>query len=87
MQMLMKTSWRTDLDPADFFLLPILKNTSKEHIFQDIEEIKGNVTRQPRGIKQNSFQEALQKWNTRWKRSIAREGDQLEGTVYENEVS
>ena len=38
-QMLMKSSCRTDLAPADFSLFPSLKTTLKGHHFQDIEEI------------------------------------------------
>jgi len=33
------------LAPADFFVFPTLKTTLKGHSFQDIEEVKENVTR------------------------------------------
>ena len=45
------------LGSSRLFLLPILKNTSKVHSFQDIEEIKENAMRQLCAIKQNAFQE------------------------------
>ena len=78
-QMLMKTSWRTDLDPADFFLSPTLKG----HHFQDIEEVKENATTQLYAIKQNAFQ----KWKKLWKPAVASGGDHFEGDSGENNVS
>ena len=87
MQMLMKTSCRTDLAPTDFFLFPILKTTLKGHCFQDIEEVKEKVTTQLRVIKQNAFQEAFQKWKKHWNPTVASGGDHFEGDSGKNDVS
>jgi hypothetical protein len=75
------------LDRADFFLFPTLKTTLKRHCFQDIEEVKENVTRQLGTIKQIAFQEAFQKWKKRCQHPVASGGDYFEGTVCENDVS
>ena len=83
MQMLTKTSWRTDLAPTNFFLFPTLKTTLKGHRFQDIEEIKENVTRQLRAMKQNAFQ----KWKKSWKPAVASGGDHFEGNSGETDVN
>ena len=73
------SSWRTDFAPADFFLFPTLENALKWHRLQNIEEIKENMTRQLRAIKQNAFQETFQKWKKGWQPAIASGGDYFEG--------
>jgi hypothetical protein len=59
MQMLMKTSCRTDLTPTKLFLFLTLKTTLKGHRFQDIEEVKENATTQLCAIKENALQETF----------------------------
>ena len=78
-QMLMKTFWRTDLAPADFFEFLTLKTILKEHRFQDIEEIKENAMRQRRAIKQNAFHKAFQKWKKHWQCAVASGENYFEG--------
>ena len=52
-----KNFMKNRLGSSRLFLLPILKNTSKVHSLQDIEEIKENAMRQLCAIKQNAFQQ------------------------------
>jgi hypothetical protein len=48
--------------PADCFLFPKLKTTSKGHRFQTIEEIQENALRELHAIAESAFQEAFQQW-------------------------
>ena len=68
-----------ELAPADFFLFPKLKTTSKGHHFQTIEETQENAIREPCTIKESPFQEAFQQWKKDWERCIASRGDYFEG--------
>ena len=51
-----------DLVPADFFLFPKWKSSSKGRRFQTVEEIEKNYIRDLRAVPQNTFQDAFQKW-------------------------
>jgi len=70
-----------DLAPADFFLFPKLKTTSKGRRFQTIEEIKEYAIRELRAITESAFQETFQQWKKRWELCIASRGDYFEGAV------
>ena len=83
----MKTSCRTDFAPTVSFLFPTLKTRLNGHSFQDIEEVKEKATTQLRAIKQNAFQEALQKCKKRWKPAVASGKEHFEGDSGENDVN
>jgi len=68
-----------DLAPADFFLFPKLKTTSKGRRFQTVKEIQENAVRELRSITESAFQEAFQQWKKRWELCIASRGDYFEG--------
>jgi hypothetical protein len=64
-----------DLDPADLFLFPELKTTSKGLRFQTIDENQENSITELHTIGQSAFQEAFQQWKNYWERCIASRGD------------
>jgi len=70
-----------DLAPADFFLFPKLKTTLKGRLFQTIEEIQENATRELRAITESAFQEAFQKRKNVENGVLPVEGTTLRGTV------
>jgi len=51
-----------DLAPADFSLFPKWKSSLKGRRFQTVEEIEENSIQDLRAVPQNTFQDALQKW-------------------------
>jgi hypothetical protein len=68
-----------DLAPADFFLFPKLKSTSKVQLFQTIQEIVENSLMELHEILKKAYQECFQKWQWRWDRCINAGGEYFEG--------
>jgi len=68
--------------PCDFWLFPKLKYPLKGKIFDDVEEIKRNATRELLAITKNDFQEknCFRKFHC-WQKIIASEGNYFEGDV------
>jgi transposase len=54
-----------DLAPCDFFLFPKIKMALKGKRFQDVDEIKQNVTEELRRVSKNDFYRCFQKWQER----------------------
>lgn len=52
--------------PSDFFLFSHLKKTLKGRLFDELEEIQTNATRQMKVISQSEFQRCFQKCQNRW---------------------
>ena len=73
------TPYSPDLAPANFFLFPKLKTTSKGRRFQTTEDIKENAIRELRAITESAFQEGFQQWKKRWEWCIASRRDYFEG--------
>ena len=67
-----------ELAPADFFMFPKLKTTSKGRRFQTTEEIQENETRELCAITESAFKEAFQQWKKHWEWCIASGGDNSE---------
>jgi len=59
-----------DLAPCNFFLFPQLKKTMKVHLFDDIEDVQANATRQLRAITKSDFQRCFRQWQERWSKCI-----------------
>jgi predicted acetyltransferase len=68
-----------DLASADFFLISKFKTVLKGRLFQTIEEIQENATRELRAIRESAFQEAFQQWKKLWEQCIASRWDYFEG--------
>jgi hypothetical protein len=63
----------SDLAPNDFWLFPKIKSALKGRRFQDIEDIKKNVTTLLKA------QKCFQQWQHRFANYIAAQGEYLEG--------
>jgi hypothetical protein len=68
-----------DLAPSDFFLFPKIKEILKAKHFDDIDDIRSNITAALKAIPQNLLQNCLEGWTRRWHRCIASEGEYFEG--------
>ena len=68
-----------DLAPCDFFLFPKLKNISKVTNFLSTNAIKNAVTKELRGIPQESFQKSIDAWKSRIEKCVELQGDYFEG--------
>ncbi|KAL4119443.1 hypothetical protein QTP88_012252 [Uroleucon formosanum] len=68
-----------DLAPCDFFLFQKIKMALKGKRFQDVDEIKQNVTEQLREVSKNDFHRCFQKWQERWRTCMDSEGAYFEG--------
>ena len=70
-----------DLAPSDFFFFPKLKMKLKGRRFQTLEEIQAESQAVLNTLRETDFQECLKKWQRRWDRCQASEGDYFEGDV------
>jgi len=68
-----------DLAPADFFLFPKLKSTLKGRPFDTTDKIQKNSMNESFAIPK----EAFQRWQKRWERCVASEGNYFEGDKLE----
>jgi len=75
-----------DLAPADFFLFPTLKSTSKGRCFDKYDKIQKNLRKDLFDILKEVFQKAFQSWQKRWKRRVASVGNYFEGNKLEKVV-
>jgi hypothetical protein len=66
------------LSPADFWLLPKLKNVLKRKRFSDAEDIKSRVKKILTDIPLKDFENCFQQWPKRWEHSKELEGDYFE---------
>ena len=76
-------SYSPDLAPADFFLFPKLKTTSKERRFQTIEEIKENTIRELRAFTEREFSSRKHSNNGR---NVGNGVSPVEGTILKGTV-
>lgn len=67
-----------DLSPPDFYLFPKLKISLKGHRFQDIEDIKKNVTAQLRSISSEDYETCFQNLYSRAQKCVSAGGDYFE---------
>jgi len=68
-----------DLAPSDVFLFPKVKEILKWRYFDDIDNIRGNITAALKAIPQNQFQNCFYGWSRRWHRCIASQREYFEG--------
>ena len=68
-----------DLAPCDFFLFTKIKMALKGKLFQDVDEIKQNATKELRGVSKIDFHRCFQKWQERWRTCMDSEGAYFEG--------
>jgi hypothetical protein len=67
------------LAPNDFFLNLKLKEILKGRHFDDIDDIRNNMTAALKDIPQNQFQNYFQGWTRRWNQCIASQWEYFEG--------
>jgi len=72
-------AYSPDLAPNDFFLFPKIKEILKGRHFEDIDDIRINITAALKAIPQNQFQNLFEGWTRRWHRRIASQGEYFEG--------
>lgn len=68
-----------DLAPADFFLFPKMKLKLKGRHFDTVEDIQRESRKILNSIPESDFEKAFQKWQKRWDKCIAAEGNYFEG--------
>jgi [histone H3]-lysine36 N-dimethyltransferase SETMAR len=68
-----------DLSPCDYFLFPKIKKKLKGKIFENIDDIKENVTRELNMVTLNQFSDCFASLQKRWQICIQRGGDYFEG--------
>jgi hypothetical protein len=68
----------SDLAPADFFLFPTVKTAPKGKRFQDVENIKENVTAELNAVPLEAFADCFQKRFERCNKCIQVGGDYFE---------
>lgn len=66
---------------ADFRLLVERKNPLKGNGVEDVKDIKRNATRQPLAVSKTDVKECFRKWEDRWKKVIACEGEYFKGII------
>jgi len=75
---LQQTPYSPDLVPCDFFLFLRLKKFLKGHRFEATEDIKRNSTKTLLDILKEEFAKCFQKWQKRWVKCVAAEGNYVE---------
>ena len=68
-----------DLAPCDFFLFQKFKSTLKETHFDDLENIKTNVTRPLKSVQKEEFSSCMVAWRKRMERCIETQRNYFEG--------
>jgi hypothetical protein len=71
--------YSTDLAPCDFWLFPKLKLTMKGKRFASIPEIEAATTTRRKGLTKDDLQNCFKKWQERWNKCVASQGDYFEG--------
>jgi hypothetical protein len=71
--------YSTDLAPCDFWLFPKLKLTMKGKRFASIPEIEAAATTRLKGLTIDDFKNCFKKWQERWYKCVASQGDYFEG--------
>jgi hypothetical protein len=71
--------YSTDLAPCDFYLFPKLTLTMKGKRFASIAEIEAATTTRLKGLTKDDFQVCFKKWQERWNKCVASQGDYFEG--------
>jgi hypothetical protein len=59
-----------DMAPCDFWLFSQLKTVLKGNRFEDVDEIKKNVTGTLNTIPKDSFKICFQQWQDRWEKCV-----------------
>jgi histone-lysine N-methyltransferase SETMAR len=54
-----------DLAPSDFFLFPKIKEILKGRHFDDIDNVRSNMTAALNSVSQNKFQNCFEGWTRR----------------------
>jgi hypothetical protein len=67
------------LAPSDFFLFPKIDEILKGRHFDDIDDIRSNMTAALKAIPQNQFQNCFEGWTRRSHQCIASQGEYFEG--------
>jgi hypothetical protein len=67
------------LTPCDFFFFPKMKLQLKGSRFDRVEEIQRESLNVLGTLREQDFQHAFQKWQRRWDRCVAAQGDNFEG--------
>jgi len=75
---LQQRPYSPDLAPCDFFLFPRLKKVPKGHRFEATEDIKRNSTKTQLDIPKEEFAKCFQRWQKRWAKCVAAEGNYVE---------
>ena len=73
--------YSSELAPCDFWFFPKLKYPLKEERFEDVEEIKRNVTGQLLAIAITEYKECFRKWEYHWKKVVTSKGKYFEGDI------
>jgi transposase len=68
-----------DPAPSGFFLFQKIKKILKGRHFDDIDDIRSNITAALKAIPQNQFQKCFEGWTRHWHRYIASQGEYFEG--------
>jgi hypothetical protein len=69
----------SDLAPSDFSMFPKIKEILKGRHFNDIDDIRSNITVALKAILQNHFQNCFEVWTRRWHWCIDSQGEYFEG--------
>jgi len=72
-------TYSLDLAPADFFLLPRLKDSMKGTGFADVVTIQERVTAVRRSILTEAFADSFQKLYERCQKCVVKDGNYFEG--------
>ncbi|PNF19795.1 hypothetical protein B7P43_G14544, partial [Cryptotermes secundus] len=70
-----------NLAPNDFFLFPKIREILKGRYFDDIDDIKSNVTAALKAIPQNQYQNCFEGWTRCWQWCIASQREYFEGNL------
>lgn len=68
-----------DLAPCDFWLFPKIKYHLKGQRFDTIEDIQRNTTSALRSLTKQDYAGCFTKWQDRWTKCVAAEGEYFEG--------
>jgi len=66
-----RPAYSPGLAPIEFFLFPKIQEMLKGRHFDDMDDIKSNITAALKAIPQNQLQNCFEGWARRWRRCIA----------------
>ncbi|KAL2740930.1 hypothetical protein V1478_001071 [Vespula squamosa] len=75
---LQQPPYSPDISPCDYWLFPRLKRALKGNQFNNLTDLKENVTKQLMLISKYEFEESLKNWEKQWKRVVDLKGDYSE---------